>query len=82
MRQRCPACGRFLRDVVAWVNGNGDIRRVEGACSTHGRQAVTNYDYVVIGWIARCRSGPNSSSPPSNAVLVPVQLRPVIAFLA
>jgi hypothetical protein len=42
---KCLECGRFCKDVVATINGLGDIIKVRGVCSKCGKVDLTNADW-------------------------------------
>ena len=45
-RPKCPNCGKFLKNVVAIVNGFDEVIRVLGDCKIHGEvENVTDWEY-------------------------------------
>ena len=45
MAIKCLKCGRFCKDVVATIDGLGNIKKVEGTCSKCGKVDLTNADW-------------------------------------
>ena len=41
----CPECSAFVRVTAVWLNGLGDVVRVEGQCHKHGEVAVQGWSY-------------------------------------
>jgi hypothetical protein len=42
---KCPKCGRFLKNVMADIDGDNNVTEVEGTCSKHGKVNPTDWDY-------------------------------------
>ena len=43
---KCETCGRFVKSVVAEINGLGDITKVKGFCSKCGEVDLTKGDWI------------------------------------
>ena len=42
---KCPKCGRFVSNIYALVNGNGDIKEVNADCKRCGVVHPRDWDY-------------------------------------
>ncbi len=42
---KCPVCGKFLKNVIAQVNGFKYVLKVEGQCKTHGNVEPTDWEW-------------------------------------
>ena len=42
---KCPRCGKYLKDVVALVDGFDQVKKVEGKCKKHGVIETNDWEY-------------------------------------
>jgi predicted nucleic-acid-binding Zn-ribbon protein len=42
---QCPKCGKFLKQIIATVNGNEEITQVTGICHTHHKVEIKDWNY-------------------------------------
>lgn len=65
----CVECYAFVRVTAIWINGFGDVQRVEGVCWRHGEVAVEGWCWEDLG----IDEGPNSDAPVEACVSNPME---------
>lgn len=42
---RCPACGKFVKGAVAFLDGDDNIKQVDATCKIHGLIHPDDWEY-------------------------------------
>ena len=42
---KCPICGKFVSKIIAFINGNDEIVKVEAHCKTCGLVSPDDWEY-------------------------------------